>query len=534
MLIVDRITKRYGDRLVLSDVSFTVCDGEKLALIGPNGSGKSTLLRIIAGEESLDAGSIGGDYARRGARYLPQGRPDLEGLTAAESVPELRELWRLGRILTAGEAGSAEETVATLDAFERAGGWPAHLDLEETLRGLGIGYLDPDESHVHLSGGERTKLGLAALLFRPGPFLLLDEPTNHLDLDSLAWIERFLAGFDGAVLLVSHDRVLIDSVADAVVELGGESHEARRFAGGYSAYQAQVEQERESAAEAYHRQQEQIERIETDIRRVKQRATRFDTLSANDHWRRIGKKVARTAKVRERRLEKLLESEERLDKPKLNWQLKADIPEAARSGDIVIVAQAISLTLGGRRLFEDLSLLVRYGERLVLTGPNGSGKTSLLRVLLGQLLPDSGAVRLGPSVRSGYLSQQQEGIDLERTPLQEIRAAAALDETAARTYLHRFLFSGDEVHTRSGALSYGQRSRLELATLIVSGVNLLVLDEPLNHLDIPSRERFEEALNSFQGSVLAVSHDRYFIRRFAERLLVLRDGRLAEEDPARI
>ncbi len=528
MLLIDRVSKRFGDRMVLEEVTFSIDRREKVALVGPNGCGKSTLMKIVAGLERADSGSVGGDFAGGGARYLPQGALELEPADAAGCLPWFGGLWRWGRRLEAGESGSADESLRALDEFERAGGWRAFADLEETLRGLGVGHLSPDEPYSHLSGGERTKLGLTDLLNRPGSLLLLDEPSNHLDLAALAWLERFLVGFKGAVLITSHDRTLIDAVAEAVIELDPETHRARRFAGGYSEYQEEREREHQSRLDAYRRQQEQVQRVEEDIRRVKQHAARFDTTSANDHWRRIGKKVARSAKVRERKLERLLESSERVEKPGLVWTMKSDIPEAERAGEIVIEAHGLRLAFGDRTLFDGLNLLVRHGERVVLTGANGSGKTTLLRLLLGEIRPDAGTVRLGGGIVPGYLSQQQESLNLDRTPLEEIRSAAPLDETAARTYLHRFLFSGEEVFLRSRVLSYGQRSRLALARLILRGVNLLVLDEPMNHLDIPSRERFEEALAGFGGTVLAVSHDRYFIHRFGSRVLRLEDRRLAE------
>jgi ATP-binding cassette subfamily F protein 3 len=532
MLLIDHVHRRYGERLILNDVTFSVDDAEKVALVGPNGCGKSTLARIIAGEERADAGGVGGSYAGAALRYLPQGAEGAGPLTAAAALPgDVGELWRLGRLLSEGGEASADETLDALTRFDDAGSWSAYEDLLEVLRGLGIGYLAPDTRYAHLSGGERTKLGLAALLYRPGPFLLLDEPTNHLDLDALGWLEEFLDRFAGGLLLISHDRALVDAVADAVVELDPATGTARRFAGGYSDYQEALERERESRLDAYRRQQEQVRRTEEDIRRVKQRAARFDTTSTNDYHRRIGKKVARLAKVRERRLERKLDSEERIEKPKQSWQLKAELTTAERAGDLVLETRGVSLALGGRTLFSDLSLTLRNGERVVITGPNGGGKTSLLRLLLGEIAPDSGSVRLGAGVRWGYLSQQQESVDPRRTPLEEIRAVAPLDESAARTYLHRFLFSGDEVFTRNEALSFGQRSRLALAKLILRGVNLLVLDEPLNHLDIASRERFEAALAGFGGTALAVSHDRYFIRRFAGRLFELAGGALRETDP---
>ncbi|MGI8552882.1 MAG: ribosomal protection-like ABC-F family protein [Dehalococcoidia bacterium] len=530
MLVVERVTKRYGDHLVLQDVSFTIGNGQKFGLIGPNGCGKSTLARIIAGEEKADSGGVGGSFAFPGIHYLAQGQLEAVDRTAAASAPAIGELWRLGRALSTSSFRTADETVDALARFDDLGGWSAYERVEEILRGMQIDHLDPEAQYEQLSGGERTKLALAGLLHHPGPFLLLDEPSNHLDLDALAWLEQFLSALPGALLLVSHDRALIDAVVEAVIELDPITHRARRFAGGYSAYQAELARERESQEEAYQRQREQIERVEEDIRRTKQHAMRFDTTSQNDHWRRIGKKIARTAKVRERRLERLLESEERIEKPKQAWQLKAEITEASRSGDRVVEAEHLRLSFGNRTLFEDLSIDLRYGERVVLTGPNGCGKTTLLRVILGQLQPDSGNVRIGRGVIPAYLSQQQESIDLARTPLEEIRAAAPLDETEARTYVHRFLFAGNEVFTQNRALSFGQRSRLALAVIILQGVNLLVLDEPLNHLDIPSRERFEEALANFHGTILAVSHDHYFINRIASRVLLLEGGKLTDVD----
>ena len=534
LLFVDRVTKCFGDRIVINDVSFTMDDRDKVALIGPNGCGKTTLLRIVAGADEADHGAVGGDGVGEGARFLAQGAVELAGNSVAACMPRLGELWRLGRGFDASSPVSPEAAVDALEVFERLGGWQVYADVEETLRGLGIDYLDPLQPIDHLSGGEWTKLGLADLLNQSGSLLILDEPTNHLDLDALAWLEDFLVRYKGALLFASHDRALIDSVAAAVIEIDPETHRARRFSGGYTAYTETKERERTSQAEAYRRQQEETDRIEEDIRRVKQRAARFDSASQNDHWRRIGKKVARTAKVRERRLEKKLESKERVEKPRQAWTLKADLVEADRSGDVVAEARGLHLAFGTRVLFDGLSLLVRYGDKIVLTGANGSGKTTLLRLLLGHVLPDAGLARLGSAVVPGYLSQQQESIDLDRTPLEEIRACVAVDETTARTYLHRFLFKGDEVFTRNRSLSYGQRARLSLARLIVGGVNLLVLDEPMNHLDIPSRERFEEALADFHGTVIAVSHDRYFVRRFAGRLLVLEGGRLHEAEPVAV
>jgi ATPase subunit of ABC transporter with duplicated ATPase domains len=385
MLSVERICKHFGGREVLRDITFHVGDQEKVGIVGANGCGKSTLLRIITGVETADSGSVSGDAVRTGLRYLPQGAAEQQfPAMAAGCMPVHGELWRLGQALSDETQRAPMEAITLLDAFDAAGSWPVFQEIEEVLRGLGVDYLDPKTPYEQLSGGERTKLGLADLLLAPGRLLLLDEPTNHLDLDALAWLERFLETFDGAALLVSHDRALLDAVVDGVVEIDAETHRARRYAGGYTAYQAECERERRRAAQAYRRQQERIEQIERDIRETKQAAKRFDTASANDHWRRIGKKVARTAKVRERRLERLLDSEEHLEKPKQAWRLKADMAEASRSGDLVLEARCLRLAFDARVLLDDCSLLVRQGERVLLTGPNGSGKTTLRQRTAGR------------------------------------------------------------------------------------------------------------------------------------------------------
>jgi ATP-binding cassette subfamily F protein 3 len=529
VLLVNEISKRYGSQAVLEGVTFSIGDGETVGLIGPNGAGKSTLARIVAGLEQPDSGSVSGDFARDPQRYLPQGAAIAPGLVAASLLGDrLGSAWQDGSTLTLGEISESREALRLLERFDAAGGWPALAALEEVLRGLGIAYLRPDQPVSQLSGGERTKLGLARLLAWPGRFLLLDEPSNHLDLDGVTWLQAFLTKFAGGVLLISHDRALVDAVVDAVVELDPRTRGARRYAGGYSDLIEERRREREKQLGAYRDQQQLVQRVEEDIRRVKQRAAHFDSLSQNDFWRGRGKNVARIAKVRERKLERLLASEERLEKPAQAWTLKPDIGQAARGGDLVVQAHDLVLELGGRRLLDAVSFDVRNGERVVITGPNGGGKTSLLRLLTGELQPTRGEARLGGGVIVGYLSQQQESVDPAATPLEEVRAAGGMDETAARTYLHRFLFTADEVFVRNAALSFGQRARLALGLMILRGVNLLLLDEPLNHLDLPSRERFEEALEGFGGTIVAVSHDRYFIRRFARRLLVLESGALNE------
>jgi ATP-binding cassette, subfamily F, member 3 len=523
LLRIDAISKSYGDRVVLDGVSFTLGEGERLAIVGPNGGGKSTIARIVAGVEQPDRGTVSGEFAHRPELYLPQGRDVAGDCPAWQAIPRAGSLWRLGAAL---ERASELEALA-VEEFEALGGWPALARFRALLTRLGAANLQPETPYRALSGGERMKLDLAALLMQEERFLLLDEPSNHFDAATLRWFERFLREFSGALLLISHDRALIDAVAEGVLALDGG--QVRQYAGGYSAYRAQVEVERTKQNEAFKRQQAETARIEEDVRRVKQRAAKFDDFSTDSSHRRLGKKVAKLAKVRERRLEKQLASAEHIERPQRVWTLNAAIAESTRGGEIVAEARGVSLALGGRPLLRDLDLLVRWGERVLLSGANGAGKTTLLRLLLGELQPDTGRMRLGANIRVGYLAQGADGLDLGQTPLEIVRAAAAMSESEARGYLHRFLFAGNEVFTPVRALSHGQRARLALARLVLAGVNLLVLDEPLNHLDIPSRERFEEALTGFGGTIIAVSHDRAFAERFATRTLALREGQLFEE-----
>ena len=523
MLRVDQLRKKYGGKGVLDGVSFTLGEGERLAIVGANGSGKSTIARIVAGLEQPDGGAVSGEFARRPELYLPQGRDLPPEQAAWRAIPLVGELWRSGTLL----GGGAELEAELQERFEALGGWPLFARLRALLSRLGADGVRPETPYRALSGGERMKLDLAALLLQEERFLLLDEPTNHLDAAALRWLERFLRDFSGALLLISHDRALIDAVADGVLALDGGK--LTQYAGGYTAYRAAVELEAKKQAETFKRQQAESARIEADVRRVKERAAKFDNLSTNDYHRRIGKKVARLAKVRERRLEKQLASAEAVERPQRVWTLNAAISESERGADLVAELHGVCLALGGRTLLRDLDLVLRSGERLLLGGANGSGKTTLLRLLLGELQPESGSVRIGANIRAGYLAQGADGLDLDATPLTIVRGAAALSESEARGYLHRFLFAGGEVFTPVRSLSHGQRARLALARLVLGGVNLLVLDEPLNHLDISSRERFEEALAGFAGTIIAVSHDRAFTERFASRTLTLLDGQLREE-----
>jgi ATPase subunit of ABC transporter with duplicated ATPase domains len=330
---------------------------------------------------------------------------------------------------------------------------------------------------------------------------------------------------------VSHDRALLDDHADKIIELNETTGRAETFAGNYEAYAAEKARRHAELWDRYRRQQERERRVKAEIRAIKQTAMGHEKMSQNDFYRRKAKKIARRAVVLERRLERDLSAEERIEKPvKTAYRVRAEIAPASRSGDRMLFVDGVTLSVAGRALLTDASLEIGWGERFVLAGANGSGKTTLLRAMLGEHAADAGVVRTSPSTRIGYLPQEERDVDpaSAETPVDAIRAAAGISETEARRFLHRFLFSSEGALTPIARLSYGERRRLSLARLVLSGANLLLLDEPSNHLDIPSREAFESALEAYDGAMIAVTHDRYFIDRFAQRLVMVEEGRLRE------
>ena len=537
MLRVTDVAKSYGDALVLDKINFTVSAGERAGLIGPNGAGKTTLLRIITGLEAPDRGSVWLDpharlgYLEQALVYAPEatvGSVVAEAIGPALTLPATIE--RLAAELATATGAATDAAMAryaeALEAAEALDAYGAQARLAEVLAGLGLDHLETTTPVAILSGGQKTRLGLARLLLTRPDLLLLDEPTNHLDIAALHWLERFVRDYKGAVLIVSHDRAFLDATVSTILALDETTHTITEYVGTYSDYAEEMERQRERLADAYRRQQERIGAIKEDIGALKQRAVDRERTTIDFALRKKAKRGARTAKVRERKLERMLASEEHIDKPRQSWQMKLQFGEAPPSGQRVLTLEDVSKGFDGRTLFAHVDAELRQGERVTLLGPNGSGKTTLLRIITGQIAPDSGQVRLGANVRPGYFSQEQEGLDPAQTALEAVRAYAPLSETEARNFLHYFLFAGDAVFTPVGRLSYGERARLVLARLVLSGVNFLLLDEPLNHLDIPSRQQFEEALDAFDGTVLAVVHDRYFVEQFASRIWALLDGRL--------
>ncbi len=535
MLQANQISKSYGAQTVLDGVSFVINPGDRTGLVGPNGSGKTTLLRILTGEEMPDSGLVSLSPGET-LGYLPQGLPLSTDSTVEEymlsGIAGYAEARRsMAQALDELEKAPADPQALqhygdALTRFENLGGYTLEHQVEIILNGLGLGYLQSDARLKPLSGGERTRLSLARLLLAAPSILVLDEPTNHLDIAALEWLESFLTDYRGAVLIVSHDRVFLDRTVRRILELNENTRQVREYHGSYSDYALAKEKEREKLWAIWRDQQVEIRRLEADVQRTKQQALSTERGINDSSQRRYAKKVAKKALSKEKRLIRYLESGERIEKPATLEHIRLDFGSPMRSGQMVVQMKEVGQCFGERWLFRAVNRSLEYGERVALVGPNGSGKTSLLRLILGEAQPAEGKISVGPSVRLGYMPQQQETLHPHTSPLEVIRALAPMSVSEVHHFLHFFLFEADEVQREVGKLSYGQRARLLLARLVVSGANCLLLDEPINHLDIPSREQFEEALAAFPGTVLVSAHDRAFIRHFASSIWRLDAGRI--------
>ncbi len=538
MLRADHLAKSYGITLLFEGVSFVLNAGERAGLVGINGSGKSTLLRLLACLEEPDEGSV---FLSRGETvgYLPQSMEHLHGQTlrailesARGDLPLIRERIRLlesemARVNTEMNQALLKQYGELVAEFEARGGYVLEHRVEMVTQGLELGEIDLDRTLESLSGGQKIKLALARLLLENPSILLLDEPTNNLDLPALLWLENYLKSYKGAIIVVSHDRKFLDRVVAQVIELDEFKKTTTMYRGNFSEYSRQKMIELHSWEQSYKQQQRWIQKVEQDIQRTKHQAQGSESATNDSKIRRYAKKVAKKAKAREKRLERVLEGEARVDKPPLEWGLKLDLTGSIPANAGVLRAENIHWSYAGRELLQGVSLEIKGRDRVVIVGRNGSGKTTLLKILMGELIPLRGNVWVGPDVRVGYFSQEHSELDLRKTVLEEFRQDVVMYEDEARQFLSYFLFFEDEVTKRVRDISLGERAKLALAKMVVGGANFLVLDEPTNHMDFRSLEVVESALAQFQGSILLVSHDRYFIDRVhVNKVYSLEDGEL--------
>jgi ATP-binding cassette subfamily F protein 3 len=406
---------------------------------------------------------------------------------------------------------------------------------ESILGPLGLAELPLDTPIAHLSGGQKTRLMLARVLLEEPHLLLLDEPTNHLDIEMLEWLEGWLNRFQGAALVVSHDRAFLDNTVTSILELDPKTQSMKTYPGDYTEYLETKQREFEKQYDEYQDQIIELRKLHNaarHLRRIAQfkKGGKGDT---NDKFAKgfFGDRTTHTAR-RALRIEKRIENtleEDRKEKPIQSWQIKLDFGAPAHQSKDVLITDSLSIGYAPENpLLEDLNLYIRAGQRIGLTGANGTGKTTLIRTIAGKLRPLAGSLKLGMTVKLGYMSQEQESLNPNFNALQTIQSVATLNETEARNFLHYFLFKGDDALRPTSDLSFGERARLQLGLLIAQGCTFLLLDEPINHLDIPSRARFEEALTNFKGTILAVVHDRYFLERFASEVWNVKDGKIEQ------
>jgi ATP-binding cassette subfamily F protein 3 len=534
MLTTHDIYKTYGIQPILQDISFSISTNERVGLIGPNGCGKTTLMRILAGFEQPDTGTVVSTRPNLRIGYLAQGMnfdedQTLQSTLSLQTVSEADLEVEIEALASALAANPSDPHIQTrYDSILHQ--FSSLQSLPSIISPLGLVNIPLDTPIRHLSGGQKTRLMLARVLLEEPHLLLLDEPTNHLDIEMLEWLEDWLMRFNGAALIVSHDRAFLDNTVTSILELDPHTHGIKSYLGNYADYLEHKLTEREKQAQAYQDQQDEISQLRAAAAHIRGltkmkkggKADGGDKFAKGFFGNRATKNVAGRAKHIEARIDKIL-TEERIEKPKASWQLKLDFGAPAHQSKDVLVTEKLSVGYN-QPLLSDLNLNIRAGQRLALTGPNGTGKTTLIRTIAGKLNPLAGSFRLGATVKLGYMAQEQELLNPNLNSLQTIQSLAPFNETEARNFLHYFLFKGDDALRATRELSFGERARLQLGLLVAQGCTFLLLDEPINYLDIPSRARFEEALANFKGTILAVVHDRYFIERFASDVWTIKDG----------
>ena len=513
ILSCQSICKSFGEKVILQDASFHIEEREKAALIGNNGAGKTTLLRIIMEEISADSGQVVIAKDKK-IGYLAQYQ-DIHGhhtiyeelMTTKQYIldmeDKIRSLEQEMKYVAGDKLESLMNSYTRLThQFELENGYAYKSEIVGVLKGLGFEEEDYGKQIENLSGGQKTRVALGKLLISKPDILLLDEPTNHLDMESIAWLETYLLNYPGAVFIVSHDRYFLDKVVTKIVEI--EAAQMRMYEGNYSAYALKKAQLRDAQYKAYLNQQREIKHQEAVI-------TKLRSFNREKSIKRAESRV------------KMLDKIQRIEKPiEIDNQMRISLEPRFISGNDVLTVEGLSKAFPGQTLFTDINFEIKRGERVALIGNNGTGKTTILKILNGIVDADAGRFALGSKVQIGYYDQEHHVLHMEKTIFQEISDTyPTLSETEIRNMLAAFLFTGDDVFKLISSLSGGERGRVSLAKLMLSEANFLILDEPTNHLDIASKEILEEALNSYTGTVLYVSHDRYFINQTATRIMDL-------------
>lgn len=522
VLSASNLTKVYGTDVILEGADFHVNNGDRIGLVGRNGAGKTTLLNMITGELTPDDGQV---FVPADLKigYLKQRDNFKSDDTVIEAINRIFEpLQKLEEEIARAADMIAqnphdESLINRLDQlnqrYERQGGYTYKSEVTGILNSMAFNEDFYDKKIDTLSGGERTRLALAALLLGKPDLLILDEPTNHLDIGMLKWLEQYLASYKGSIIIVSHDRYFLDRCTSRIFEI--EHHKLKAYDGNYSAFAEKKRQLREAELRAYSNQQREIARQEAMIRRMKERGT---------------EKLAKRAQSREKRLEHV----QKLDAPKIQeGKIKISFNQDFQSGSDVITADNLSKSFGfgkdRRLLFENVNMDIKRGEKICIVGPNGVGKTTLLKIILQELQPDEGRLKIGHNVTFGYYDQGQQLLNPSNTVLGEMKETYRMyTDTQMRSLLGRFLFKNDDVFLKVQDLSGGEKARLALLKLMLGGANTLLLDEPTNHMDIESKEVFEEALSEFPGTAIVISHDRYFLQKIPDRILELTSEGITE------
>ncbi|MGH1042719.1 ribosomal protection-like ABC-F family protein [Bacillus wiedmannii] len=521
---VNNVTKSFGGNIIFENISLEIKNGERVGLVGRNGSGKTTIFQLLTGMESLDAGAI---HMKKGTRigHVAQIPKFDEGMTVYDVLSSAfkaeKELEREMRTLEKNMAEELEPSAlqklmerygVIQEKFAFLGGYEIEANMMKVANGLQVTELFP-RSFLELSGGEQTKVSLAYMLLQKPDLLLLDEPTNHLDLFAVEWLEQFLKEYNGTVMVISHDRYFLDEVVTKIFDL--EDGEIHVYHTNYSRFVEEKEERLLHEFQAYQEQQKKIKKMKEAIKRLREWANQANPPNEGLH-------------KRARSMERALERIEKLKKPILERkQMGLQFEGQERSGKDVVVMKKVSKGFADHPLFNEANLHVRFQERAAIVGRNGTGKTTLLKLLLEEIKPDAGEIRIGSSVKIGYLSQHAYG-NMKSNVLEAFREYVAVTEGEARHILAKFLFYGPAVFKKVTQLSGGEKMRLRLAQLMYQDINFLILDEPTNHLDIESREVLEEALEQYNGTILAVSHDRYFLNKLFEKTYWIDELKLFE------